>query len=158
MKAVKAAFHRGSGLRTGAAMSKSPATRTAGRERPLSPHLTVYRPPITMTMSIIHRITGGALYFGTLLVAAWLMAAASSQGAFDWVNWAFGTWLGRLILFGYTWTLMHHMLGGVRHLIWDTGAGLEKHTASKIAWATLAGSITLTLLIWIAGYMARGAL
>ena len=137
-------------------MSKSPATQ-ARRERPLSPHLSVYRPPITMTMSIIHRITGGALYFGTLLVAVWLMAAASSQPAFDWVNWAFGTWLGRLILFGYSWALMHHMLGGVRHLIWDTGAGLEKHTASKIAWATLAGSILLTLLIWIAGYMARGA-
>ncbi|TPJ67460.1 succinate dehydrogenase, cytochrome b556 subunit [Mesorhizobium sp. B2-7-1] len=139
-------------------MSKSPATRAvAGRERPLSPHLTVYRPPITMTMSIIHRITGGALYFGTLLVAAWLIAASSSQAAFDWVDWAFGSWLGRLVLFGYTWALMHHMLGGLRHLVWDTGAGLEKHTASKIAWATLAGSIVLTLLIWIAGYMARGA-
>ncbi|TPN32711.1 succinate dehydrogenase, cytochrome b556 subunit [Mesorhizobium sp. B2-3-3] len=139
-------------------MSKSPATRAnIRRERPLSPHLSVYRPPITMTMSIIHRITGGALYFGTLLVAAWLTAATSSQGAFDWINWAFGTWLGRLILFGYTWALMHHMLGGVRHLVWDTGAGLEKHTASRIAWATLAGSILLTLLIWIVGYMARGA-
>jgi succinate dehydrogenase / fumarate reductase cytochrome b subunit len=87
----------------------------------------------------------------------WLMAAATSQGAFDWVNWAFGTWLGRLVLFGYTWALMHHMLGGVRHLVWDTGSGLEKHTASKIAWATLAGSVLLTLLIWIAGTMARGA-
>ncbi|WP_296737494.1 succinate dehydrogenase, cytochrome b556 subunit [Mesorhizobium sp.] len=139
-------------------MSKSPATRAgARRERPLSPHLTIYRPPITMTMSIIHRITGGALYFGTLLVAAWLIAAASSQAAFDWVSWAFGSWLGRLVLFGYTWALMHHMLGGLRHLVWDTGAGLEKHTASKIAWATLAGSIALTLLIWIAGSMARGA-
>ncbi|RUV66663.1 MAG: succinate dehydrogenase, cytochrome b556 subunit [Mesorhizobium sp.] len=139
-------------------MSKSPATREfARRERPLSPHLTVYRPPITMTMSIIHRITGGALYFGTLLVALWLMAAASSQSTFDAVNWAFGSWLGRLVLFFYTWALMHHMLGGVRHLIWDTGAGLEKDTASRIAWATLAGSIVLTLLIWVAGYMARGA-
>ncbi|TPK82232.1 succinate dehydrogenase, cytochrome b556 subunit [Mesorhizobium sp. B2-4-12] len=139
-------------------MSRSPATRAnIRRERPLSPHLSVYRPPITMTMSIIHRITGSALYFGTLLVAAWLMAAATSQGAFDWINWAFGTWLGRLILFGYTWALMHHMLGGVRHLVWDTGAGLEKHTASRIAWATLAGSILLTLLIWIVGYTVRGA-
>jgi succinate dehydrogenase / fumarate reductase cytochrome b subunit len=106
-------------------MSKSPATHT----RPLSPHLTIYRPPITMTMSIVHRITGGALYFGTLLVVVWLMAAASSEASFDWVNRAFGSWLGRLVLFAYTWVLMHHMLGGVRHLIWDTGAGLEKHTA-----------------------------
>ena len=82
MNAANAAFHRGSGRRTGGAMSKSPATREfARRERPLSPHLTVYRPPITMTMSIIHRITGGALYFGTLLVAVWLMAAAASEGS-----------------------------------------------------------------------------
>ena len=60
------------------------------------------------------------------------------------------------MLLGYTWALIHHMLGGIRHLVWDTGIGLEKHTASKIAWATLAGSIALTLLIWIAGYAARG--
>ena len=138
-------------------MSKSPATREfARRERPLSPHLSVYRWPITMTMSILHRVTGGALYFGTLLVAAWLIAAASTQASFDWVNWAFGSWLGRLVLFGYTWALMQHMLGGIRHLVWDTGAGLEKHTASKIAWATVAGSIILTLLIWVVGYMVRG--
>ena len=74
------------------------------------------------------------------------------------VNRLFGSWLGRLVLFGYTWALMHHMLGGIRHFIWDTGAMLEKHTATKIAWATLVGSILLTVLIWIAGYMARGTL
>jgi len=139
----------------------SPAThaRTEGasRERPLSPHLTVYRPTITMTMSIVHRITGAALYFGTLLVAWWLIAASTSERYFDFVNWLYGSWIGRLVLFGYTWVLLHHMMGGIRHLIWDTGTGLEKHTASKIAWATLAASVTLTLLVWIAGYMARGA-
>jgi succinate dehydrogenase / fumarate reductase, cytochrome b subunit len=138
-------------------MSQSQATRSGTRSRPLSPHLTIYRPPITMTMSIIHRITGGALYFGTLLVAWWLIAASISENYFDFVNGIFGSWIGRLILLGYTWALMHHMLGGVRHLIWDTGAGLEKNTASKIAWATLAGSIVLMLAIWIVGYMARGA-
>ncbi|MBN9252253.1 MAG: succinate dehydrogenase, cytochrome b556 subunit [Mesorhizobium sp.] len=134
-------------------MSRSPATRN----RPLSPHLTIYRPPITMTMSIVHRITGGALYFGTLLVAWWLIAAVGPQAYFDFVNGIFGSLIGRLVLFGYTWALMHHMLGGIRHLVWDTGAGLEKHTASKIAWATLAGSVALTLAIWIVGYLARGA-
>ena len=81
-----------------------------------------------MVMSILHRITGGALYFGTLLVAWWLIAAASSAATFDFVNGLFGSWIGRLVLFGYTWALIHHMLGGIRHLIWDTGAGLEKHT------------------------------
>lgn len=135
-------------------MSRSPATR----QRPLSPHLTIYRPPITMTMSIVHRITGGALYFGTLLVVWWLVAAASSETYFDFVNWVFGSWIGRIVLLGYTWALMHHMLGGIRHLIWDTGAALEKYTASKLAWATLAASLALTLLVWIAGYAARGGL
>jgi len=133
-------------------MSQSPATRP----RPLSPHLTVYRWPITMTMSILHRVTGGALYFGTLLVAWWLIAAATSEHYFDFVSWLYGSWFGRLVLLGYTWALMHHMLGGLRHLVWDTGAGLEKHTASKIGWATLAGSVVLTILIWVAGYAARG--
>jgi succinate dehydrogenase / fumarate reductase cytochrome b subunit len=133
-------------------MSKATATRA----RPLSPHLTVYRWPVTMTMSILHRVTGGALYFGTLLVAWWLIAAATSESYFDFVNTIFGSWFGRLVLFGYTWALVHHMLGGLRHLIWDTGAGLEKRTASRIAWANVAGSVVLTVLIWIAGYAARG--
>ena len=133
-------------------MSKAAATRT----RPLSPHLTVYRWPVTMTMSILHRVTGGALYFGTLLVAWWLIAAATSESYFDFVNAIYGSWFGRLVLFGYTWALVHHMLGGLRHLIWDTGAALEKHTASRIAWANVAGSVVLTVLIWVAGYAARG--
>lgn len=135
-------------------MSKAAATRA----RPLSPHLTIYRPPMTMTMSIVHRITGGALYFGTLLLVCWLLSAAVSEDWFNVVNRLFGSWLGRLVLFGYTWALMHHMLGGIRHFIWDTGAMLDKHTATKVAWATLVGSILLTALIWIAGYVVRGAL
>ena len=113
---------------------------TATRARPLSPHLTVYRWPITMTMSILHRITGGALYFGTLLIAWWLVAAATSPDYFDLVSNVYGSWFGRLVLFGYSWALIHHMIGGIRHLIWDTGAGLEKNTASRIAWATTWGA------------------
>ncbi len=132
---------------------RSPATHN----RPLSPHLSIYKPPITMTMSIVHRITGGALYFGTLLVAWWLTAAAGPQGYFDFVDGIFGSWIGRLVLFGYTWALVHHMIGGIRHLVWDTGAGLEKRTASKIGWATIVCSVILTLLIWVAGYYVRGA-
>ena len=138
-------------------MSEAPATQMTKRARPLSPHLTVYRPPITMTTSIIHRITGGALYFGTLLVAWWLIAAASSERAFEIANGVFGSWIGQLILLGYTWALMQHLLGGIRHLIWDTGAGLEKHAASRIAWMSVGGSLALTAVIWIAGYLMRGA-
>ena len=124
--------------------------------RPLSPHIWIYRWPLTMVMSIVHRITGAALFFGMLLLVWVLIAAAAGPNAYASVQWFMETLLGRLILFGYTWALIHHMFGGIRHLVWDTGIGLEKHTASKIAWATLAGSVVLTLAIWIAGYMARG--
>jgi len=125
------------------------------QNRPLSPHLSIYKPIPTMMMSIAHRITGVALYAGTLLVACWLLAAASGEATFDWVNGIFGSIIGRLVLFGYTWALMHHMLGGLRHFIWDTGRGFDPATSTKMAWATLAGSITLTILIWIAGYAIR---
>jgi succinate dehydrogenase / fumarate reductase cytochrome b subunit len=131
-------------------MSKATATRA----RPLSPHLTIYRWPITMTMSILHRITGGALYVGTLLVAWWLFAAATSERHFAFVDWLVGSWFGLLVLFGYSWAFFHHMLGGVRHLIWDTGAGLQKETASKLGWATLVGSVLLTSAVWLFYFLA----
>ena len=127
----------------------------APKTRPLSPHLSVYKLIPTMVMSIAHRITGAALYFGTALVAWWLIAAASGEVYFNFVNEIFGSILGRLVLFGYTWALMHHMLGGIRHFIWDAGAGFDKHVTTKMAWATLAGSIVLTALIWIIGYAVR---
>lgn len=129
--------------------------KTAAAARPLSPHLQIYRLIPTMLMSIVHRITGGALYFGTLLVAWWLIAAASGKAYFDYVDAIYGSIIGQLILFGYTWALIHHMLGGIRHLVWDTIHGLDKHTATKTAWATLAGSIVLTILVWIIGYIVR---
>jgi succinate dehydrogenase / fumarate reductase cytochrome b subunit len=108
-----------------------------------------------MTMSIVHRITGGALYFGTLLLAAWLISAAVGEECFNAVNAVFGSWIGQLVLFGYTWALLHHLAGGVRHFIWDTGAGLEKHTASKIAWATVVFSVIATILVWVVAYSVR---
>jgi len=127
----------------------------AMKTRPISPHLQIYKPIPTMVASIVHRITGGALYFGTLLLAWWLVAAASGESYFDRVEGVFGSLIGQLILFGYTWALLHHMLGGIRHLVWDTGAAMEKETSTKLAWATLVGSIALTILVWIAGYIAR---
>lgn len=125
------------------------------KSRPLSPHLQVYKPIPTMVMSIVHRITGGALYFGTLLVAWWLIAAASGEAYFEWVSWFFGTLIGRLILFGYTWALVQHMLGGLRHFMWDMGHGYEKEFSTKLAIATPFASVALTILIWIVGYVAR---
>ena len=123
--------------------------------RPLSPHLSIYKPIPTMVMSILHRITGVALYFGTFLFAWWLFAAAASPAYFEWVNAFFASWFGRLVLFGYTWALMHHLAGGLRHFLWDTGRGFDKHFSTKLAWATLAFSISATVLIWIIAYAVR---
>lgn len=125
------------------------------QNRPLSPHLTIYKQIPTMVMSIAHRFTGMALYAGTVLVAWWLVAAASGEAYFDWVNGIFGSILGRLVLFGYTWALLHHMLGGIRHFIWDTGRGFDPKTSTMMAWATIAGSSILTILVWVAGYATR---
>jgi succinate dehydrogenase / fumarate reductase cytochrome b subunit len=116
--------------------------------RPLSPHLQVYRFIPTMAMSIVHRITGGALYFGTLLVAAWLIAAASGEEHFSQVNWLFGSIIGQIVLFGYTWALLHHLLGGLRHIMWDLGYGFEKEFSTMLAKANLVASIVLTVLVW----------
>ncbi len=121
----------------------------AVRPRPISPHLQIYARPINMMMSILHRITGAALYFGTLLLAAWLIAAASGPESFAQVNSFFGSIIGQLILFGYTWALLHHMLGGIRHLIWDTGRGLDIKTTDTLCWASIIGSVTLTAAIWL---------
>jgi succinate dehydrogenase / fumarate reductase cytochrome b subunit len=117
--------------------------------RPLSPHLQIYRFTITMAMSIVHRITGMALYVGMLVLVAWLLAAAIGGGAYDALAWLYASWLGQLVLFGYTWALFHHLLGGVRHFVWDTIHGLEPGQREGLAWATLAGSIVLTLLVWL---------
>jgi len=126
--------------------------------RPLSPHLGIYRMQINMLMSIVHRITGAALYFGTILLAAWLIATASGPDAFGVVNAAFGHPLGKLVLFGYSWALAHHMLGGMRHLLWDTGRALDIKSADTLAWLTLIGSVSLTALLWFAGLSMRGAI
>jgi succinate dehydrogenase / fumarate reductase cytochrome b subunit len=120
--------------------------------RPLSPHLQIYKPMLSMMMSIMHRITGAALFFGTILFVWWLSAAAHSDGYFDLVQGFFGHWFGRLILFGFTWALVHHMLGGLRHFYWDTGRGFALPTVEKLVWANLIGSIVLTLLLWVIGY------
>jgi len=133
----------------------APATRP--RPRPLSPHLFIYKPIPTMVTSILHRITGGALYVGTLIVAWWITAAAGSEAYYSFVSGIIGSWFGQLVLFGYTWALMFHMLGGIRHLVWDTGAYMEKHTATRLAIATVVGSIVLTLAIWIVVLVARSA-
>ena len=124
--------------------------------RPLSPHMTIYRWPMTMAMSIAHRVTGTGLYFGTLLLAWWLIAVASGPTAYATFQSVAGSWIGRLVLFCYTWALIHHMLGGIRHLIWDTLHWLDPGERDWVARATLFGSIALTILIWLFVYFVGG--
>jgi len=126
------------------------------KPRPLSPHLQVYSPLINMVMSIVHRITGGALYFGTLLLAWWLIAAATGPAYFDFVTGIMGSPLGLLVLFGYSWALLHHMMGGIRHLIWDTGRGFDLATVDMLSWGSLILSAGLTVLLWIVGLIMKG--
>ena len=127
-------------------------------KRPLSPHLQIYRPMLTMMMSIVHRITGAALYFGIVLFIWWLLAAAISPDYFAMVQAFFGHPIGKLILFGFTWALLHHMLGGLRHLLWDTGRGFGLKTIEWLARANLTLSILGTLALWLGVYLVRGAL
>lgn len=118
--------------------------------RPLSPHLQVFRFILTMAMSIVHRITGGALYFGAFFVAVWLIAAALGPKAYAFVDGIYSSWLGRLVLIGFVWSLIHHAIGGVRHFIWDLGYGFEKKTADQMALWNAILSVGLTVLVVIA--------
>jgi succinate dehydrogenase / fumarate reductase, cytochrome b subunit len=125
------------------------------RARPLSPHLGVYRVTLTMAMSIMHRITGVGLYIGTLLLAWFLIAAASDASAFSVFSGFIQSFFGRLILFGFSWSLFHHMLGGLRHFLWDAGYGLDDPQREQLAQATLIGGFVLTLVVWAIGYWVR---
>ena len=124
--------------------------------RPLSPHLQIYRPMLTMMMSIAHRLTGAALYFGSLLMVWWLTAAATGPDYFAFVQGIFASWLGQLMLFGFTWALVHHLIGGIRHLIWDTGRGFDLPTVERMAQLNLAGSIIITIVLWVVAYLVKG--
>lgn len=120
--------------------------------RPLSPHLQVYKPQMSSAMSITHRATGIALSLGTLLLAYWLVAAASGDAYFDTAQALVGSIFGRLCLFGWTVALFYHMCNGIRHLFWDLGKGLDLPTATKSGWATLICAALLTIVTWVLGY------
>jgi succinate dehydrogenase / fumarate reductase cytochrome b subunit len=123
--------------------------------RPLSPHIQIYRWHLTFLMSGFHRATGFAIYFGLLLLVWWLVAAANGPGAFAIANAVLGSWFGLLVLFGFSWGLIHHMLGGIRHLVWDFGHGLDKPAIDRIALATIVGSVVITIVLWAIGLMVR---
>lgn len=124
----------------------------ANVQRPLSPHLQIYRWPVTMATSILHRATGVGLALGTLLLAWWLAAAAAGPEYYAMVQAILGSWLGRLVLLGFTWALFYHLLNGIRHLFWDAGHGYSLPVANKSAWAVIIGSVILTVLAWVLAY------
>lgn len=127
-------------------------------ERPLSPHLQIYRFTITMAMSIIHRITGIGLYAGTALLAWWLIAAATGPEAYAVFLGVANSIIGKLVLLGFTWALCNHLLSGLRYFFWDAALAFDKKTADIISWAAAIGGIALTLIVWAAAISLRGAL
>jgi succinate dehydrogenase / fumarate reductase cytochrome b subunit len=128
-------------------------TTSDGRRvaRPLSPHLQIYKPQISSALSIFHRITGVALGIGTLLLVWWLVAAAGSPEAFAAVHWFLSSWLGWLVLFGWTAALFYHLCNGIRHLVWDAGYGFETRQVDRSGILVLETTATLTILAWIIG-------
>ncbi len=124
-------------------------------QRPLSPHLQVYRPQITSVLSIMHRISGIALSAGALMLVWWLAAGATSPEAFADVQWFLGSVLGWLLLFGWTLALFYHLFAGLRHLAWDAGFGYEKPMYHTTGWAVVIAAVGCTLLAWIVGLAAR---
>jgi succinate dehydrogenase / fumarate reductase cytochrome b subunit len=101
-----------------------------------------------MVTSILHRATGIAMYAGTVLLVAWLVAAVMGQDALNCVNAVYGSWFGQLVLFGFTWAMFQHLMSGLRHFIWDFAVMMEIGPRVALSWATLAGSTILTLLVW----------
>jgi succinate dehydrogenase / fumarate reductase cytochrome b subunit len=123
----------------------------SSRERPLSPHLQVYRPQLTSILSIIHRLSGVALSVGTLLLVYWLASAAYGPEAFATAQGFMGSWLGYVLLFGWSITLFYHLVNGIRHMTWDIGYGFSLESIYGSGWAVLVATAGLTLLTWIVG-------
>ncbi|UOM36362.1 succinate dehydrogenase, cytochrome b556 subunit [Acuticoccus sp. I52.16.1] len=122
-------------------------TEVSRRPRPLSPHLSIYRPIVTMVMSIMHRVTGMMNVAGLVLVVIYLLALAGGPESYEWANGIYSSWLGRIVLVAFTWSLIHHMLGGIRHFVWDTGHGFGD-VRYDLARLTIFGSIILTTALW----------
>lgn len=129
------------------------ARNTDGKliHRPLSPHLQVYRWPLSMALSISHRATGIGLGAGTLLLTWWLIAAATSDEAFATVQWFLGTPIGLLLLVAWSASLIFHLLSGIRHLFWDAGFGFEKPHYNQSGWAVVGGTVIGTVVVWAVG-------
>lgn len=130
----------------------------ATSNRPLSPHLQVYRPQLTSVLSILHRTTGVALAVGTPLLVWWLAAVAAGPEAFETARAFWGSWFGQLLLLGWTFALFFHLCNGIRHLAWDLGYGFDLDTAALTGWLAVAGTAGLTLVTWFFACSVTGAI
>jgi succinate dehydrogenase / fumarate reductase, cytochrome b subunit len=124
-------------------------------QRPLSPHLQIYKPQLTSVLSIGHRATGLALAFGTIFLVGWLVAAASGDAAFASAQWFFGSWLGLLMLLGWCFCFFFHLCNGLRHLAWDAGYGFELPNVYRSGWTVIGASVVLTAIAFVAGLAMR---
>lgn len=131
---------------------------TNATKRPLSPHLQVYKPQLTTILSITHRATGIALAVGTLMLTCWILAAAAGPDAFAGVQSFLGSWVGLIILFGWSLSLFFHLANGIRHLFWDAGYGFELSTTYASGYAVIVFALALTALAWIGGLIFKGVL
>lgn len=129
----------------------------ASHPRPTSPHLQIYKKQLTSTTSIFHRFSGIGLAIGTLVLVYWLIAAAMGSAAFDTAEALVGSVIGRVLLFLWSLAFFYHLLNGIRHLAWDAGYGFDLPTAYRSGYLVIIGTVVLTLLAWVLGYMARGA-
>jgi len=120
----------------------------SNHDRPLSPHISIYRWPLTMVLSILHRATGVAMSVGFIVLVAWLFDAASGPEAYSVFYTAMDSIIGKLLLIGWSFAFFFHLANGVRHLFWDTGRGLEKEQATRSAWLVLIGATVLTAVFW----------
>ncbi len=120
----------------------------SNHDRPLSPHLSIYRWPITMALSILHRITGVALSLGFLVFVAWLFDAASGPDAYAVFMSVMDTYVGKLCLVGWSFAFFFHLSNGTRHLLWDSGRGMEKSQADASSWLVLISAIGFTAVFW----------
>lgn len=118
-------------------------------QRPLSPHLQVYKPQITSVMSIMHRATGVFLSLGTLLLVAWLWSAAYSDECYNWIISHLNEWYGRIALVGWTFALFYHLLNGIRHLFWDTGRGFDLDRVTLTGILVILSATALTVVSWL---------
>ena len=120
--------------------------------RPMSPHLQVYRPQITSVLSILHRMTGVFLTLGTLLLTYWLVAAGYGAETFESAQALVGSWLGHLLLWLFTFSLFYHLFNGIRHLLWDFGWGFELTQVKQSGYVMLGATVVLTVVTLIIAY------